>query len=377
MSKTRERVDPQLATALAAMPAGLFDYTDIPKVRTDLRTFVEAARKQLPNDPAVTTEDLEARDEAGGVPVRLFRPIEVEGPLPVIVWFHGGGMVAGFAAQEDQYLKSLAKSVKCVVLSVDYRLSPENRPPAAVEDGFLAYRWVINEAQALGLDARRVGIAGASGGGGIAAALALMIRDRNAPSPLFQSLLYPMLDDRLITPSSREIVDVGVVDRSSFIALWKAILGDSAGGTDVSPYAAPARATTLSALPAAFIAVGELDVLRDESVAYASRLWANQVATELHVYPNAYHAWDEFAPDSDLAKAFSQRMACISVANVFLGRVLALRAVFYHNLARDGTAERRESVPSPWPRVQLTAYGNRNVRCGRHARVTIAPLKAR
>ena len=223
-----------------------------------------------------------------------------------MLWFHGGGQVLGFAAQEDAYLKRIAGEVGCMVISVDYHLAPEARAPAAAQDGFAAWRWLCREAKALGADPERLAIAGASGGGGIAAATALMIRDEGAPMPLFQSLNYPMIDDRNETPSAREISGLGVWDRENNLAAWKLILGDAFGSTDVSPYAAPARAAAVDGLPPTCIIVGELDVFRDEDVSYATRLLQSGIATELHVFPGAYHAWDLFAPDAGLTAAFFQ-----------------------------------------------------------------------
>ncbi|MFD3942015.1 alpha/beta hydrolase [Streptomyces sp. NPDC058579] len=226
------------------------------------------------------------------------------GPLPVIMWFHGGGQVLGFAAQDAPWLKQLAAALGCAVAAVDYRLAPETPAPGAAEDGYTAYRWISDNATDLGLDPTRVGLAGQSGGGGIAATTALVIRDRGAATPLFQMLMYPMLDDRNTTDSSREFTDIGIWDRSTNLLAWQAVLGDRAGTEDVTPYCAASRATELDGLPPTFIGVGELDVFRDESLDYAALPRAHGVPVELHLYPGAYHAFDLFAPQSHLAESF-------------------------------------------------------------------------
>ncbi|MEK2492712.1 alpha/beta hydrolase [Kitasatospora purpeofusca] len=319
---SRRLMDQELSLALDAVPMtpnGAFDLTDLATTRAAFRAQAESAADSSPANPSVTVEEHLARrtgrtgradvpDSPDGldvpVPVRLLRPTTAPGPLPVLLWFHGGGQVLGFAAQDEPWLSELAASLGCAVASVDYRLAPETPAPGAAEDGFTAYQWLCREAEALGLDATRIGIAGQSGGGGIAAATTLLVRDRGAAAPLFQSLTYPMLDDRNRTASSHEITDIGIWDRSTNLLAWQAILGDRAGTEDVCPYAAPARATDLAELPPTFITVGDLDCFRDEDLDYAARLRAQGVPVELHLYPGAYHAFDLIAPGSRLAAAF-------------------------------------------------------------------------
>lgn len=306
MTDRRLLIDPELADALKALPigpAGLFDLTDIPGTRETLRSFASDEDESL----AVSVEEYHAsRPNGPDVPIRLLRPQTADGPLPVMLWFHGGGQVLGFVAQDDHWLKPLSVAAGCAIAAVDYRLAPETPAPGAAEDGFAAYRWIEREAGRLGLDGTRIGIAGQSGGGGIAAATTLLIRDRDASAPLFQSLLYPMIDDRNLTPSSHEITDIGIWDRTTNILAWQAILGEHHGTDDVSPYSAPARAEDLSSLPPTFIAVGEIDCFRDEDLTFAMRLREHGVPVELHLYPGAYHAFDLFAPHSRLGMSMQQ-----------------------------------------------------------------------
>ncbi|MFD8784817.1 alpha/beta hydrolase [Kitasatospora sp. NPDC059599] len=308
MPDSRPLMDQELSLALDAVPMtpnGAFDLTDLATTRAAFRAQAESAADSMPADPSVTVEEhLASRTDGPDVPIRLLRPTDAPGPLPVLLWFHGGGQVLGFAAQDDPWLTPLSVSLGCAVAVVDYRLAPETPAPGAAEDGFTAYRWLSREADVLGLDGTRIGIAGQSGGGGVAAATALLIRDRGGATPLFQALTYPMLDDRNHTASSHEITDIGIWDRSTNLLAWKAILGDRAGTDDVRPYEAPARAADLGALPPTFIAVGDLDCFRDEDLDYAARLRAQGVPVELHLYPGAYHAFDVIAPRSRLAVTF-------------------------------------------------------------------------
>lgn len=305
---THERIDPELAEAMKGLPmtpAGVFDLSDLEGTRAGVRTFAEAIAAQMPEEPSVSVERVDVpRPDGSTLPVRLLRPAAQAGTLPVLLWFHGGGQVLGYAAQDDPTLKRLCLEVGCVAASVDYRLAPEAPAPAAAEDGLLAYRWLRREAAALGLDHSRIALAGQSGGGGIAAATALMIRDHGEPAPAFQALSYPMLDDRNATASSHEITDIGIWDRATNILAWSSILGDRAGTDEVSPYCAPARATDLTGLPPTFIAVGELDCFRDEDLNYATRLRESGVPVELHLYPGAYHAWDLFAPEAAVSAVY-------------------------------------------------------------------------
>jgi acetyl esterase/lipase len=312
MNDTYARMDPELAEVLSAMPigpAGVFDLGDLEGTRAAVRAMAESIAATIPDEPGVTADEIQVpRAEGPAVPVLLMRPQDTRGPLPVMMWFHGGGQVIGYAAQDAAWLKPLCAALHCAIVSVDYRLAPETPAPGAAEDGYAVYRWLIDDAADLGLDPTRVGLAGQSGGGGIAAGTALLIRDRGATTPAFQLLMYPMLDDRNETASSHEITDIGIWDRSTNLLAWQAILGDRAGTDDVTSVCAPGRASDLGGLPRTFIGVGELDLFRDESLDYAARLLAHGVPVELHLYPGAYHAFDLFAPQTQLAASFHQSM---------------------------------------------------------------------
>jgi acetyl esterase/lipase len=193
-----------------------------------------------------------------------------------------------------------ASAFKCLVASVEYRLAPEHPFPAPMDDCYAGLSWVADNASELGADAARLVVAGASAGGGLAAGLALMARDRGGPAIAYQQLVFPMLDHRNETPSSHMIDDARVWSRPANLTAWSAYLGD-ADRDSVSPYASPTMADDLSGLPPAYINVGEFDMFLDEDVAYAQALQRAGVAVELHVYPGAFHGSSGFVVDAPVS----------------------------------------------------------------------------
>ncbi|WP_329572073.1 alpha/beta hydrolase [Kitasatospora sp. NBC_01266] len=231
------------------------------------------------------------------------RPAGVNGPLPLLYYLHGGGMIMGNAwSVLPRVLREWALPLRLAVISVEYRLAPQARYPGPVEDCYAGLVWAADHAAALGLDADRVILAGKSAGGGLAAALALLTRDRGGPVPIGQLLLSPMLDDRNDTFSSHQLAGRDTWDRTSNTTAWQAALGDRYGAADLPPYAAPARATDLSGLPPAYLEVGSAETLRDEAVAYANAIWQAGGEAELHVWPGAFHGFDTLAPRAVLSQ---------------------------------------------------------------------------
>ncbi|MDQ0957107.1 acetyl esterase/lipase [Streptomyces sp. B4I13] len=224
-------------------------------------------------------------------------------PRPVVYHVHGGGMVLGNNRAGVDVALDWARALDLVVVSVEYRLAPEHPHPAPVEDVYAGLLWTAEHAKELGGDPDRIVIAGTSAGGGLTAALALLLRDRGGPRPIGQLLMCPMLDDRNDTVSSHQMAGLGVWDRTANDTGWTALLGAARGGPDVSPYAAPARAEDLSGLPPAFLDVGSAETFRDEVVAYASRIWQAGGIAELHVWPGGFHGFDGFAPQAILSKS--------------------------------------------------------------------------
>jgi acetyl esterase/lipase len=302
-----DTLDPEVAAVLQTLPAeGFLNWQDLPGTRAGMEQMLAALTADLRDSPTVSKEDRIAPgpDGAPEVPVRIYRPVDMAAALPGLFWIHGGGMVLGSLAMDDHNLQHVVDTVGCVAVSVEYRLAPEQPFPAPVEDCYAALKWMHQHAAELGVDPTRIAVGGASAGGGLAAGLVLLARDRGEVPVAFQWLIYPMLDDRNRTPSSHAITDPRVWNRESNLFGWRAYLGVEPGSEDVSPYAAPARATDLSNLPPAYIPVGSQDLFLDEAADYALRLARAGVPVELHVYPGAFHGSELFAP----AAALSQRM---------------------------------------------------------------------
>ncbi|MBN9112455.1 MAG: alpha/beta hydrolase [Pseudonocardia sp.] len=294
--------DPELRTALdrsrGELPA---------TITPDLIPLLQNASVQT--DDAVTTLEqrfavrLEQRAVGSSVDVVVARPSAVRSPAPVIFFVHGGGMVMGSPVHGLDLVLPWAVAAGAVVVSVGYRLAPQHPDPVPADDCRAALLWTVAHADGLGIDPGRIVLAGHSAGGGLAAGLALRMRDEGGLRLRGQLLMCPMLDDRESTPSSVELDGDGVWDRTSNTTGWTALLGDRRGGPDVGVHAAPARATDLSALPPTYIDVGSAETFRDEVVGFASRIWHGGGAAELHVWPGAYHCFEIVAPEAGVARA--------------------------------------------------------------------------
>ncbi|PZH15530.1 esterase [Streptomyces sp. NTH33] len=308
MTQAPPPFDPELAAALDAVEdvrPGLTPQ-DIRAARQAL-ALGAAAGPDLTMDGAFAVEDRTVPGPGGapGVPLLVCRPTTAPGGAarPVLYYVHGGGLVVGNNRLGVDTALAWAKELGAVVVSVEYRLAPEHPHPAPVEDVYTGLLWTAEHAGELGGDPERVVIAGTSAGGGLTAALALLLRDRGGPRPFGQMLMSPMLDDRNDTPSAHQMAGVGLWDRTANETAWTALLGDRRGGPGVPPYAAPARAADLSGLPPAFLDVGSAETFRDEVVTYASRIWQAGGVAELHVWPGGFHGFDALAPGAALSRA--------------------------------------------------------------------------
>ncbi|MFD5463890.1 alpha/beta hydrolase [Kitasatospora sp. NPDC127059] len=300
-------LDPQVRTAVEAAggrarevltPEGLAAWQ-----RRDAAARPRPTLERLRDGGRFEATELRVPGPEGDVTLVSARPAGVGEPLPLLYYLHGGGMVTGNAwSVLPRLLRSWALPLGLAVVSVEYRLAPGTRFPGAIEDCYAGLGWVAEHAEELGMDARRLVIGGKSAGGGLAAALALLARDRGGPAAIGQLLLSPMLDDRGDTFSSHQMAGHDTWDRASNATAWQAVLGDRYGAADLPPYAAPARATDLSGLPATYLDVGSAETFRDEGVGYANAIWRAGGRAELHVWPGACHGFDTLAPEAAVAR---------------------------------------------------------------------------
>ncbi|KQT31329.1 arylesterase [Sphingomonas sp. Leaf412] len=296
---TLHLVDPELQPLLEAWPT----------VTLDAETLKVMRARQMPLPPVPETGvDLERVALSDAVTLHVYTPREAAAPTGCIYHIHGGGYVGGGASELEFFLRPLADTLGCAIVSVDYRLAPETPHPGPVEDCYAGLAWTFAQAARLGIDPARIGVMGESAGGGLAAALALLARDRGDYALAFQHLTYPMIDDRTCTrdphPTAGEFIWHAANNRFG----WAALLGHEPGIDGVSPYAAAARADDLTGLPPTYIMTGALDLFVDEDIAYARRLIAAGVATELHVHPGAFHGFDIFPAAAVAQRAQANRI---------------------------------------------------------------------
>ncbi|MDH7639093.1 alpha/beta hydrolase fold domain-containing protein [Sphingomonas oryzagri] len=300
---SRHLVDPELHGLLERWPQVTLDESLIPLVRDATRLPVG----EIANPERVVRQDLivPGRDGAPDVPMIHYRPAGSEDAvLPCLYHVHGGGYVGGAAAGLEPIHRLLVETVGCALVTVDYRLAPETPFPGPLEDCYAGLDWLFGHASKLNIDPSRIGIGGESAGGGLAAALALLVRDRGEHRIAFQHLIYPMIDDRTcITADPHPHAGQFVWNAASNAFGWRAYLGMAPGASDIPAYAAAARAEDLSGLPPTFLATGALDLFVDEDISYAARLIRAGVSTELHVYPGAFHGFD-----IDQSAAVSRRL---------------------------------------------------------------------
>lgn len=238
--------------------------------------------------------DVTVLTPAAGVTVRVHRPPRLTGAAPALLWIHGGGYVIGSAAQDDRLCRRFSRALGITVAAVDYRLAPEHRYPAALEDCYSALTWLSGLP---GVDPARVAIGGASAGGGLTAALALLARDRGGPAPVLQLLVYPMLDDR--SGESADDPRYRLWDPRSNRFGWTCYLGDADPRVAV-----PARRTDLDGLAPAWLGIGTLDLFYEEGLAYAERLRRAGVPCQVETVPGAFHGFDLLASTAPVSRAF-------------------------------------------------------------------------
>lgn len=281
--------DSELEPVLAMLPDQSAPSQSVAQVRQQLAQYVASASDIDASGVRVYDELIPGPDGAPEVSLHIIVP-DVRKSTGAIYYIHGGGFTVGFASMRDDANIPLARDLGVVVVSVEYRLAPEQPFPAGLEDCYTGLQWVADNADELGIDPANIAIQGDSAGGGLCAGLALLTRDRGGVTPVFQYLGVPEIDDRLATLSMQRFTDTPMWTRGAAEESWDAYLGAGVRGSDgVSPYAAPARATDLSGLPPTYISVMQYDPLRDENIAYAQKLLDAGVSVELHLYPGTFH----------------------------------------------------------------------------------------
>jgi acetyl esterase/lipase len=283
------RYDPELAPVVPLLPES--DLGDVARARRGIEEMIGSAMGPV-DLSGLIVEDRQIDGPDGPVRIRTYVPEVLERPAPAILQIHGGGFVVGSIDTEHGGNAHVAREVGAVMVAVGYRLAPEHPFPAGLEDCYAGLVWLAEQADELGVDRDRIAVVGGSAGGGLAAGLALLARDRGGPALCFQFLGIPELDDRLQTASMRALVDTPLWNRPAAELSWRYYLGpdyEGPGDGDVSPYAAPARAADLSGLPPAYVNTMEFDPLRDEGILYALGLLAAGVSVELHHFPGTFH----------------------------------------------------------------------------------------
>jgi len=279
--------DPELAPFVELIPKG--DFADVDASRAFLTTIIAPLNERV-DTSGVTVEDRAIPGPPGApdVPVRVYAPDAAGAERrPALLDIHGGGFCSGSIEMEHAVAVQVARDLGAVVVVVDYRLAPEHPFPAGIEDCYDALQWMHHCATELRIDTARVAVGGQSAGGGLAAAVCLLARDRKGPPICFQFLGIPELDHRLETPSMHAFVDTPMWHRPNAEVSWRYYLGENPG--DVSPYASPSIAADLSGLPPAYVTAMEFDPLRDEDIIYALRLMQAGVSVELHTFPGTFH----------------------------------------------------------------------------------------
>lgn len=298
-----DRLHPELKSMFAGLPEVIYTRENLEEKRMEMQQFAAAMAATLPVHEGVLTSERYIPCVADGpdVRIKIYEPREKKGALPGLLYIHGGGYILGSADMMDPAMKQMVSELECIIVSVDYRLAPEHPYPAPLEDCYAALKWFADHAEQLGGDNSRIAVMGPSAGGGLTAALSLLARDRQGPAIMFQMPLYPMIDDRMVTPSSQTITDDRVWSKAKTELAWSLYLGEREDGA-ISPYAAPARATDLSGLPPTYICVGDLDPFRDETIEYVTRLAEAGVPTEFHLYPGGFHGFEEYVPGAEISQ---------------------------------------------------------------------------
>lgn len=301
MSNQFSKIHPELQQAAKMSPKLNYNKHSI--------WFINILLRLMPspkNIEGILIENVQVPREEGQtrIRLRLYKPASISTPTPALLWMHGGGYLIGRPKQDDASCIQYVRELGITVVSVDYRLAPKHPFPAGLDDCYSALKWVASHSEQLGIDPKRIAVGGNSAGGGLATALAQLAHDRQEIKPVFQLLVYPMLDDRTVLRTDIDDSNNITWNQKSNRFGWESYLGQECGAKDVPAYAVPARREDLSGLPPAWIGVGALDIFHDEDVAYAQRLKECVIECEMEVIPGAFHGFDVFDPQVPIVQGF-------------------------------------------------------------------------
>jgi acetyl esterase/lipase len=313
MNNKYSKIHPELQQAARKMPSFSYSKRNLWLIR-GLMSLMPAPK--LPADLSIENIFIPTRDDRTRIRLRLYKPKTMTAPTPVLLWLHGGGYIMGKPELDDLVCTQYVRELGITVVSVDYRFAPKHPFPVGLEDAYSVLQWLAPQSQLLGIDPKRIAIGGESAGGGLAAALVQLAVDRREIKPVFQLLVYPMLDDRTVLRTEIDDSSSPAWSQKSNRFGWESYLGRECGEETLPEYAVPARRGDLSGLPPAWIGVGTLDVFQDEDAAYARRLQEGGVACELIIVPGAFHGFDVF--DAKLVVVREFRRSQISALKRYL-----------------------------------------------------------
>jgi acetyl esterase/lipase len=307
-----EPMDPDLRPGIDLIPTLEVDEGLLSRARALGEEFQVPAESYARPDVVVETRHVPGPAGAPDVRVIFYRSTSATGQSPALVYIHGGGFVFGTVEADGPIATQLAADLNCVVVTVDYRLAPETRAPGSAEDCYAVLKWILDNAPTERVDPARVALWGPSAGGGLAAAVGLMARDRGGPPICFQMLIYPMLDDRTaartdVPPHLGRYVWTNELNAFG----WQALLGVPPGSPEVPAYSVPARSVDLAGLPPTYIGTAGLDLFVEENLEFARRLIVAGVPTEVHVTPGAYHGFELNVGAPAVIKAYQSRVAAL------------------------------------------------------------------
>lgn len=303
MKKDFSKIHPQLQQSAKMFPNLTYSKLNIWLINL-LSGLVPASKP--PQDVSIENVYIAGKNDKQKIRLRIYKPKSISEAMPVLVWMHGGGYIIGNPKQDDASCIQYAREAGITVVSVDYRLAPKHPFPAGLEDCYSTLKWIVSNAQQLGIDNKRIAVGGGSAGAGLAASLAQFTYDQNEIKLIFQLLVYPMLDDRTVLRTDIDDSNNITWNQKSNQFGWESYLGKKCGDEDMPEYSVAARRKNLSGLPTTWIGVGTLDIFYDEDMAYAQRLKEAGVQCEAYEVFGAFHGFDVFDSQIPIVQDFKK-----------------------------------------------------------------------